>query len=758
MNYHHKTKDELIIELQKLQREFDSLKTSYEKDIPKHKQAEDKLQESEGKWHKLITAIPAYIALHDIEGRYIYLNHYAEGFSEKDVVGKSLYDFISEDSKEEYYRNFDACLRTKQIQRFVYTAFGNNKTLRIYDSSLIPIIEKQQIINVMAVAMDVTENKKADLELQLQSEIMKNLTEGVFLIKQDNGVIVFTNQKFDEMFGYDHGEMIGINVSIINAPTDKSPEEKKKEIVDIINRTGRWQGEILNIKKNGEHFWCYANVSMFYHSTFGKVYISVHSDITSRKLAESALRESETGFRGVFENSLMGISHSYPVGNLLRINSAYAEMYGYPDISTMLKEVTDLGKQLYFNPDDRNKVLEILDKKGFMEPSEFELKKRNGEKFWALVGVKKVIDCAGKLLYLQAEHLDISKRKKLEEEMFQASLYARNLIEASLDPLVTISEEGKITDTNSATEDITGIKRDKLIGTDFADYFTEPEKAKKGYKIAFSKGIVKDYPLTIVHSNGFKTDVLYNATVFKNEEGEVQGVFAAARDITNLKKMEEELRKSKDLLENLNKHLIEIRENEREVISREIHDQLGQSLTALKIDMTWLRQRITSESEDGKKADEMIELVSTISLDLNRISSELRPLMLDDLGLAAALECYCEEFANRTGLKVQMEIEDVQTENLDKNLSIYRVAQESLTNIIRHADAKKVQIKLYKTKQNIILLIQDDGIGISPDKLRSFKSLGLLGMSERVNQSGGHIEIKASGKGGTKVRVYIPIK
>jgi signal transduction histidine kinase len=131
---------------------------------------------------------------------------------------------------------------------------------------------------------------------------------------------------------------------------------------------------------------------------------------------------------------------------------------------------------------------------------------------------------------------------------------------------------------------------------------------------------------------------------------------------------------------------------------------------------------------------------------------------LDDLGLAAALEWYCEEFADRTGLQVHMDMDDVQAENMSKNLAIYRVLQESLTNIIRHAGAKKVKIKLCKIKKDIVLIIQDDGIGISPDKIRSSKSLGLLGMFERVKQSGGHMEITTPYKGGTKLRIYIPIK
>lgn len=127
------------------------------------------------------------------------------------------------------------------------------------------------------------------------------------------------------------------------------------------------------------------------------------------------------------------------------------------------------------------------------------------------------------------------------DEQRQASQYARSLIEASLDPLVTISPEGKITDVNEATIKVTGISRAKLIGADFSDYFTAPDKAREGYQQVFAKGFVTDYPLTIRHRDGRLTDVLYNASVYKNTQGNVIGVFAAARDVTARKRAEEEL-------------------------------------------------------------------------------------------------------------------------------------------------------------------------------------------------------------------------
>ena len=145
-----------------------------------------------------------------------------------------------------------------------------------------------------------------------------------------------------------------------------------------------------------------------------------------------------------------------------------------------------------------------------------------------------------------------TRRKPAEKAQNPATsaAYARSLLEASLDPLVTISAEGKITDVNEASVQVTGVPRERLIGTDFSNYFTEPERAREGYRQVFSEGLVRDYPLAIRHTSGRITDVLYNASVYKDEQGKVLGVFAAARDITERKRAEERIQQqSKDILE-----------------------------------------------------------------------------------------------------------------------------------------------------------------------------------------------------------------
>lgn len=191
---------------------------------------------------------------------------------------------------------------------------------------------------------------------------------------------------------------------------------------------------------------------------------------------------------------------------------------------------------------------------------ELELVFSDGRRVHLLEAAVPLFDANGRVSGVVITGSDITKRKQVERKLQQvndsleqrvdertaelraASLYSRSLIEASLDPLVTISPEGKIMDVNRATEQVTGKNRGELIGTDFSDYFTEPDAAQAGYRKVLAEGQVRDYPLAIRHTSGNTTDVLYNATVYRNEQGEVQGVFAAARDITDRKRAEEALK------------------------------------------------------------------------------------------------------------------------------------------------------------------------------------------------------------------------
>ena len=155
-----------------------------------------------------------------------------------------------------------------------------------------PIFLKEKVVRVMGNFMDITEQKLTEQTLRLHEEITKNMSEGVYLISLRDFKIVYTNPKFEQMFGYNQGEMIGKDVFIVNASTEKRPEETAKEIVDVLKEKGEWYGEVKNIKKDGTHFWCYAGCSLFDHAEYGKVIVAIHTDITKRKNAEEKLNKA----------------------------------------------------------------------------------------------------------------------------------------------------------------------------------------------------------------------------------------------------------------------------------------------------------------------------------------------------------------------------------------------------------------------------------------------------------------------------------
>ncbi|MGA2083402.1 MAG: PAS domain S-box protein [Holophaga sp.] len=174
------------------------------------------------------------------------------------------------------------------------------------------------------------------------------------------------------------------------------------------------------------------------------------------------------------------------------------------------------------------------------------------------------------------------------QDDYQAGQYARSLIEASLDSLVTISPEGKITDVNEATVKVTGVAREHLIGTDYCDYFTEPDQARAGYQKVFSQGFVTDYPLTILHLNGQLTDVLYNASVYKDAQGQVLGVFAAARDVTAQRRAEAEVAKQRAREQ---ERLAELERFQRLTVGREL------KMIELKGEIEALKQQLRERKE-----------------------------------------------------------------------------------------------------------------------------------------------------------------
>lgn len=264
---------------------------------------------------------------------------------------------------------------------------------------------------------DIQKREQLVEELRLQSEIIANLAEGVYLGRADDGVIVFTNPAFEKMFGYGSGEMIGKHVSILNAPSDKHPEETAKEIRGILDKTGSWQGEINNIKKDGTPFWCYAHVSMFDHPVYGKVWVTAHIDITERKQAAAVLRESEERFRDLYENAPNAYLSIGVDGRIHRCNRRAGELLGFAVKELVAQQVLELYADTPHGKEEAAKVLERFRAGETVHDEELQMQKADGTPVWISLTMSAVRDSQRRIVESRSMVVDITGRKQAEEEI-----------------------------------------------------------------------------------------------------------------------------------------------------------------------------------------------------------------------------------------------------------------------------------------------------------------------------------------------------
>ena len=230
-------------------------------------------------------------------------------------------------------------------------------------------------------------------------------------------------------------------------------------------------------------------------------------------------------------------------------------------------------------------------------------------------------------------------------------------------------------------------------------------------------------------------------------------------DITEAKEGETQLQASREQLRELSRFLESVREEERTRMAREIHDELGQTLTALKIDVSWLAKRLPQDQESLlRKTESMHDLVGAAIERVKRISAELRPGVLDDLGLVDAIQWQTQEFSKLTGIKVRFSAcpEDAILDR-DRSTAIFRICQEALTNVVRHADATRVSVSLKKGARRVSLRVSDNGKGIEESQIRHPRAFGLIGMRERTHLWGGEVRISGTPGKGTVVAVSIPL-
>lgn len=618
----------------------------------------------------------------------------------------------------------------------------------ISDRAYILYNDMKEPYRMVGAMEDVTEKREAENRVLIEkalSDSVINSLPGVFLIFNRSGRILRWNKNLEQTFGYAHDEIAGMK------PLQLQMEEEQDKMLSAIQQAfamGEFTMEVrLKTKMNTALDFYLTGMLIQYEGEDCLMMLGV--DMSEKIRAQKQIQESEEKFRSLIEQASDGIFISDHKGKFTMVNTSATVMTGYSVDELMQMRFSEI----LFRDEQTPLRLDEEELKTGTPIIETLMRHKDGHFIY--------VESSGRHLAgngFQAIIRDISGRKMAEEEVRISEYKYRLLFEQNPMPMWMISlPEKNFLAVNDAAIDFYGYSRkefeqmnirDIRPWQDFPPDF-EPMKFDGTNNIG-----IRDHK----KKNGdfVKVNVMAHDIIYQGKHAKLE----LANDMTEKLQAEEELKKSHEQLRQLATHLQTVRESERAHMAREIHDELGQQLTGLKMDISWIGKKIP-EGEAGlkDKVKETIELVDDTVKTVRRLATQLRPSILDDLGLVPAMEWQSEDFQKRSGIETHFNSGVNNIEIGDKTATcIFRIYQESLTNVMRHSKATKVGANLSFNEGSLILQIVDNGVGYNPEDINGKNTLGLVGMKERTIMLDGVFEIDSKPGRGTTIKVSIPIK
>lgn len=485
---------------------------------------------------------------------------------------------------------------------------------------------------------------------------------------------------------------------------------------------------------------------------------ALKAEILERRQIERSLRESEERYRVVAETASDAIVTIDEESMILYVNPAMERMFGYAGADMIGQQLTMLIPEFM----SYNRRLSL---KRYRDTN---------QKYIAWQGVLLPgLHRTGKEIPLEisfgefvknGQHVFTGVIRDITERV-RAVEYAQRLaaiVESSNDGIIGKSLDGIITSWNHGAELIYGYQEEEVLGQPIsilvpADRHDEIpsilERLKQGERI-------NDYETVRKRKDGSLIHVAVTISPIKDSESRIVGASAMTRDITQRLQTEDDLRKTRERLETLSHRLLEVQEGERRHIARELHDEIGQALTAVKINLQAMHRTVDAEARSSR-VRESVEIIDHAISQVRNLCLDLRPSILDDLGIVAALRWYLDRVAHRAGFESHFIENGIESRlGSDLETTCFRITQEALTNIVRYAEARRVEVELRRNNGDLYLTIRDDGVGFNVDEAKEKAirggSLGILGMQERVSLSGGVLEFKSVIDYGTEVIAKFP--
>jgi len=727
--------------------------------------SEEALHEKEDQIQAIFNNAPDAVVVVDSDARVKRWNPESEklfGWRKEEAIGKTLNEIIVPPRySQSHIKGMQIFRDTGQSKILGKTvdlkAVKKDQTEIDVSVRISPFITAQQLLFVGFIR-DITERKR--LEDKLRSfneelstkvlektselkEIFERVTDG-FIALDRNFCYTYMNKKAGKLARRDPDTIIGKNV------WEEFPAAINSSTFEAFNKAMKEQKYVTNTDYYKPYDLWYES-SVFPSPNGLSIFMR---DITEQKKSEKEISKVKALADNLID-SLPGVFYFFDLqGRFIRWNKQLEDVTGYSE-----GEIATMHPADFFEAKEKNYVVARIQgifQKGIND-TDANLITKDGKKipyFFKTV----MIEYEGGPCLL-GNGIDITERKKAETELRASEQKYKLLFESNPLPMWMLTlPDYRFIDVNSVALLQYGYTKEEFLKLSPMDF--RPPKDLKKLKALTSTEFRGVHHAGIWRHKKKDGTIIYVDIVTHdiNHKGQMRRL-VLANNITERHAAEEKLKESYEAIRTLTGYLQNVREQERLNISREIHDELGQLLTVLKMDVSWLNKKIGGENSMVKeKLSEILNLVDTTVRSIRRIASELRPTLLDDLGLYAAMEWHLEEFERRSGIRRELVIPENELALSDSlKIGIFRIFQESLTNVARHSEAKNVNVSLLQKDNQLILTIRDNGIGFEEGPMATKKTLGLLGMKERSMMMGGVYNITSARGAGTTVTVIIPL-
>ena len=581
----------------------------------------------------------------------------------------------------------------------------------------------------------------------------------IFLVDPEGKVLTW-NEGAERIKGYRSAEIVGHHISAFYTDEDIASGEPGHNL-DIAASTGRHYSEGWRVRKNGERFWAEIVFTAIYDEQhFLRAFTKITRDMTVQKLAQEKIAYQAR----LIEDTSDAMVSTDTAFRIVTWNKAAQSLYGYRADEAIGVVFGDLLRN-QSEERIRKAPREELRETGYWR-GEVNLLTKNGQALVVSLSISAthdeqhvrngyVIACRDITERVLAETRLREFNELLAREVNEKTVELRDIFERVTDAFMAYDKEGNIVYANPRAVEMNASRGLDLLGKNI--WTAVPVSVTSPFGEHFRRAMELQQEQ---HFEMFSTalDLWLESHMYPSPNG----ISQFYRDITAQHNAEQQLKTSNEELRALASHLTDIREEERASMAREVHDELGQQLTGIKMDIVLMNRRASEESKEWlkEKIASTMALLDTTIRTVRKIAGELRPSILDDLGLIAALDWHAQEFGKRMGILTSFETNgDGERFSPQVSIGLFRICQESLTNVARHAGAKHVRIYLLEEEDHALLSIQDDGQGIDPQKLkRKEKTLGLLGMKERALMMGGTLTINSAVGAGVTLSIKVPIE